>query len=107
MHAGEFAQCQGDGQTNKCSQNEAEDDSGPCDFESRRRSQQQSGPNGPADSDHGHLAGAELVPQSSFLPLCRHSAPITETVFSTKTYSLMTFVIPAVPDFVAAAGTAP
>src|SRR5678815_5329341 len=104
MQAGEFAQCQGHSQTDKCSQNEAEDDSGPGDFESCRRSQQQSGPDGPAHSDHGHLAGAELVPQSSFLSLCPHAAPITETVFSTKTYSLMTFVIPAVPDFVAAAG---
>ena len=51
----------------KCSQNEAEDDSRSGDFESRRRSQQQAGPDRPADSDHGHLAGAELVAQSSFL----------------------------------------
>ena len=107
MQAGEFAQCQGHSQTDKCSQNKAEDDSGPGDFESCRRSQQQAGTNRPADSDHGHLAGAELVPQSSFVRLFRHSAPITEAISSTKTYSLMTFVIPTVPDFVAAAGSAP
>jgi hypothetical protein len=70
MHAREFAQGQGYGQSDKCRQDETEDDSWSRNFESGGRSQQQSSPDGPAHGDHGHLASAELVTKSSLLLFC-------------------------------------
>ena len=84
MHAGEFAQGQSDGQTDECGQDKTENHSRPGDFESCRRSQQQSGSDRPAHGDHSHLAGAELVLKASFFNVFRHLAPIPETFFSTK-----------------------
>ncbi len=67
MRAGELAQGHGHGQSDKCGQGETKDHSRPGNFESRRRPQQQAGSDRAADSDHRHLAGAELVAKALFL----------------------------------------
>jgi len=58
MSAGEFAEGEGDGPTDKCGEDEAEDDGGSGKLDRGSRAEEQAGADGSTDRDHGHLAGS-------------------------------------------------
>ncbi len=66
MGAGEFSQGERDGPTDEGGQDEGEDDRGSSQRDSGCGAEEQSGADGAADGDHGHLSGGELAVQAGF-----------------------------------------
>ena len=66
MGARELAECHRDDPRNDCGEQEGENDRRSSDFERGRGSEEEARPDGSADGDHRHLAGAELMLQARF-----------------------------------------
>ena len=66
MRTGEFSQGESDNPTDEGRQSKTENDGGSRQFDGGSGSEQQTGPDGAADGDHGHLSGAELVAKAGF-----------------------------------------
>ncbi len=64
MSAGEFAEGERDGPADESGEDEAEDDGGAGEFDSCGSAEEESGADGAADGDHGHLSGGELMAES-------------------------------------------
>ncbi len=64
MRAREFAEGERDGPTDEGGEYETEDDGGAGELDGGGCAEQESGADGAADGDHGHLSGGELVAEA-------------------------------------------
>jgi len=67
VHAGELAEGHGNRVRDEGGDDIAEDHAGTGDFEGGGGAEKQSGADGAADGDHGHLAGSELMVETLFV----------------------------------------